>query len=73
METVTGFLQKDDEPGEFSIIGKDGKTWELHNTNVKLDRHLGHTVTVAGSRTRESKRKRKDRWRRHRAKRSMPI
>jgi SH3 domain-containing YSC84-like protein 1 len=55
VETITGCLQKGDEPGEFSIIGKDGKTWELHSTNVKLDKHLGHTVTVAGSRTDESK------------------
>jgi SH3 domain-containing YSC84-like protein 1 len=55
METVTGCLQKGDEPGEFSIIGKDGETWGLHSTNVKLDKHLGHTVTVAGSRTHESK------------------
>jgi hypothetical protein len=53
--TVTGCLQRGDEPGEFSIIGKDGKTWGLHSTNVKLDKHLGHAVTVAGSRTHESK------------------
>jgi hypothetical protein len=55
METVTGCLQKGDEPGEFSIIGEDGKTWGLHSTSVKLDKHLGHSVTVAGSRTHESK------------------
>jgi hypothetical protein len=55
LETVTGCLQKGDEPGEFSIIGEDGKTWGLRSTSVKLDKHLGHTVTVAGSRTHESK------------------
>jgi Las17-binding protein actin regulator len=55
METVTGCLQKGDEPGEFSIIGEDGKTWGLHSTSIKLDQHLGHSVTVAGSRTHESK------------------
>jgi|SRR2546427_2740623 len=54
-ETVTGCLQKGDEPGEFSITGQDGKTWGLRSTSVKLDKHVGHTVTVAGSRTRESK------------------
>src|ERR1700736_1539319 len=53
--TVTGCLQKGDEPGEFSIIGEDGKTWELHSTSIKLDNHLGHTVTVTGPRTHESK------------------
>jgi hypothetical protein len=55
IETVTGCLQKGDEPGEFSIIGEDGKTWGLRSSSVKLDKHLGHTVTVAGSRTHESK------------------
>jgi hypothetical protein len=55
METVTGCLQKGDEPGEFSITGEDGKTWGLHSASVKLDKHLGHTVTVTGSRTHESK------------------
>jgi hypothetical protein len=55
METVTGCLQKGDEPGEFSLIGEDGKTWGLHSTRVKLDKHLGHTVTVDGSRSHESK------------------
>jgi Las17-binding protein actin regulator len=34
METVTGCLQKGDEPGEFSIIGKDGETWGLHSTTL---------------------------------------
>jgi len=54
-ETVTGCLQKSNEPGEFSITGEDGKTWGLYSTSVKLDKHLGHTVTVTGSRTYEAK------------------
>src|SRR6202047_1145912 len=53
--TVTGCLQRGDDAGEFSIIARDGKTWELHSTIIKLDSHLGHTVTVTGARTRESK------------------
>ena len=53
--TVTGCLQKGDDAGEFSIIAGDGKTWELHSNSIKLDNHLGHTVTVTGSRTHESK------------------
>jgi SH3 domain-containing YSC84-like protein 1 len=53
--TVTGCLQKGDEADEFSIVGRDGKTWDLHSTSVKLDEHLGHTVTVSGPRTHESK------------------
>ena len=53
--TVTGCLQRGGDAGEFSIIARDGKTWELHSTSIKLDNHLGHTVTVTGPRTHESK------------------
>ena len=53
--TVTGCLQKGDAPNEFSMSASDGRTWYLHSTRVKLDDHLGHTVTVTGPRTQESK------------------
>src|SRR6202035_658774 len=53
--TVTGCLQRGGDAGEFSMIARDGKTWELHSANIKLDNHLGHTVTVIGPRTHESK------------------
>ena len=53
--TVTGCLQRGDDAGEFSIIARDGKTWELHSTSINVDNHLGHTVTVTGPRTHESK------------------
>jgi hypothetical protein len=52
---VTGCLQKGDEPGAVSIIGEDGRNWELHSTSVKLHEHIGHKVTVIGTVTRESK------------------
>jgi hypothetical protein len=54
-ETVTGCLQKGDEAGEFSLTSEDGKTWGLRSSSVKLDRHVGHKVTVSGPVTRESK------------------
>jgi lipid-binding SYLF domain-containing protein len=53
--TVTGCLQRGDDAREFSIVARDGKTWELHSNSIKLDNHLGHTVTVTGPRTHESK------------------
>jgi hypothetical protein len=53
--TVTGCLAKGDEPGEFSITGEDGKTWGLRSATVKLDPHVGHKVTVTGSKAHESK------------------
>src|SRR6266852_8475158 len=54
-QSVTGCLQKGDEPGEFSITGADGKTWGLRSSNVKLEQHVGHQVTITGSGHRESK------------------
>jgi hypothetical protein len=53
--TVTGCLQKGDAAGEFSITGEDGGTWSLHGSDVKLDDHVGHQVTVTGSANREPK------------------
>jgi hypothetical protein len=54
-KSVTGCLQKGDEPGEFSITGTDGKTWGLRSKTVKLEPHVGHQVTVTGTPHRESK------------------
>ena len=53
-KSVTGCLQKGDEPDEFAITGKDGKTWGLRSSTVKLAEHVGHQVTVSGSAHRES-------------------
>jgi hypothetical protein len=54
-KTITGCLQKGDEPDEFSITGEDGKVWGLRSSAVTLDEHLGHKVTVSGPITHESK------------------
>ena len=53
--TVTGCLQKGDSADEFAIAGKNGKTWELRSQTVKLDEHVGHTVTITGVRHQETK------------------
>jgi len=47
-KTVTGCLQKGDEPGEFAIRGEDGMVWELKSSTVKLEEHIGHKVSVTG-------------------------
>ena len=52
---LTGCLQRGDHEGEFSITARDGKTWELRSASIKLENHLGHTVTVTGPRTHETK------------------
>ena len=51
--TVTGCVQKGDEAGEYSIIGDDGKRYGLRSKSVDLSKHLGHTVTVTGTKMRE--------------------
>jgi lipid-binding SYLF domain-containing protein len=54
-KTVTGCLQKGDEPGEFFITGEDGKNWGLRSSSVKLDQHVGHEVAVTGSAATETR------------------
>jgi hypothetical protein len=53
--TVTGCVQKGDQPGEVSITAEDGRIWELHSTTTKLDAHINHKVTVTGAVTRDAK------------------
>ena len=57
--TVTGCLQKGDEPGEYSITGENGKMYGLRSKTVKLSEHLGHKVTVTGTLRPESAEKEK--------------
>jgi hypothetical protein len=52
---VTGCLEKGDSADEFAITGKNGKSWELRSETVKLEEHVGHTVTVTGVRHHETK------------------
>ena len=50
-QTVTGCLQKGTEPVGFFLISTDNKHWELYsNKDVALADHVGHTVTVTGTR-----------------------
>lgn len=53
--TVTGCLQKGDEPDEFSITGANGRTYGLRSTAVNLGEHVGHKVTVKGTVSRDEK------------------
>lgn len=47
-KTLTGCLQKGDEPNEYSITDTSGKIYEMRSSEVKLSDHLGHKVTVTG-------------------------
>jgi hypothetical protein len=53
--SVTGCLQKGKEPGGFFITAEDGKTWELFGHSVKLDKDVGHKVTLTGYQIHRSK------------------
>ena len=47
-KTVTGCLQKGDEPNEYSITDANGRTYGLYSSSVQLADHVGHKVTVTG-------------------------
>ena len=53
--TVTGCLQKGTQTGETTIIGADGKSYDLRSKNIKLAQHIGHQVTVTGTTSSETK------------------
>lgn len=53
--TVTGCLQKGTQPGEVTITGADGKSYDLRSDTVKLAQHIGHQVTVTGTASPETK------------------
>jgi hypothetical protein len=55
--TVTGCLQKGNEAGEYSITSEDGKRYGLHSKAVDLSKHVGHKVTVTGTKMHEAKEK----------------
>jgi hypothetical protein len=47
--TVTGCMEKGNQPGEYSIKGDDGKTYGLTSSkNVKMESHVNQKVTVTG-------------------------
>ena len=50
-ETLTGCLQKGDGANEYGLTAKDGSTWELSSDSVDLAPHVGHTVTITGTRS----------------------
>ncbi len=45
--TLTGCVQKGEGANEYNLASKGG-TWEIKSDSVKLDEHVGHTVTVTG-------------------------
>jgi hypothetical protein len=58
--TVTGCLQKGDEAGEYLITSEDGKRYGLHSKDVDLSKHVGHKVTVTGTKMHEANEEKKE-------------
>src|SRR6202047_4142989 len=46
--TLRGCLQKSDDANEYKLTTAKGGTWEIKSDAVKLDEHVGHTVTLTG-------------------------
>src|SRR5260370_17078183 len=46
--TLTGCLQKGESADEYNLTTKSGATWEIKSDSVKLDEHVGHSVSVTG-------------------------
>lgn len=50
-KTVTGCLQKGDQPGEITLTAADGKIYDLSSDTVKFEEHIGHQVAATGTST----------------------
>ena len=48
VRTLSGCLQKGDGADEYKLTTAKGSTWEVKSDPVKLNEHVGHTVTVTG-------------------------
>jgi hypothetical protein len=48
VRTLSGCLQKGDDAKEYKLTTAKGSTWEVKSDAVKLDEHVGHSVTITG-------------------------
>jgi hypothetical protein len=48
VRTITGCLSKGDSTHGYLLTAKDGSTWEIRSTSIKLADHVGHTVSARG-------------------------
>jgi hypothetical protein len=48
VRTLSGCLQKGDDANEYKLTTAKGSTWEVKSDAVKLDEHVGHSVTIRG-------------------------
>jgi hypothetical protein len=48
VRTLSGCLQKTDDPEEYKLTTAKGGTWEIKSDAVNLGEHVGHSVTVTG-------------------------
>ena len=48
IRTLTGCLHRTVDAHKFRILAQDGSKWIVTSDTVKLDDHVGHTITVVG-------------------------
>jgi hypothetical protein len=53
--TITGCIQKGQETNGYTLKSSDGKMYELMPGTQDLSPHVGHTVTLTGSKTHAAK------------------
>jgi len=49
--SVTGCISKGPAKDAFNLTTKEGQTYSLTSSTVKLDKHVGHNVAVTGTST----------------------
>jgi hypothetical protein len=46
--SITGCLEKSDNPNEFLLKANDGSSWKVRSDTVALSEHVGQTVSATG-------------------------
>ena len=46
--SITGCLEKSDNPNEFLLKANDGSSWNVRSDTVALAEHVGQTVSATG-------------------------
>jgi hypothetical protein len=51
---VTGCIQKPANSNVYFLLDENGKLWDIHSKTIKFAPHVGHTVTLTGTTTKNS-------------------
>jgi len=51
---VTGCVQKPSNSNVYFLLDENGKLWDIRSKTIKFAPHVGHTVTLTGTTTKNS-------------------